>query len=194
MATRAAEVFAIPELLESILLQLPAKDLLFAQSICASFRNAIANSIKIQRTLYPKPSPANPEDASAAPRLNPLIRHLLEAAMTGIKLCEPGCAGRFIPDCSDASEAYHIHVNTLDCDRPEQLWQELRPGSWQEMMIASPPCPVFRVDNCRSMGPCHYKEFGVARIGELVATFRKEAEEDAARRAEIVGVEDGEEV
>lgn len=52
MATKPREVFAIPELLETILLELPAKDLLLAQRVNTTFRDAINNSIKIQRALF----------------------------------------------------------------------------------------------------------------------------------------------
>ena len=47
----AARAFAVPELLESILLRLPASDLLRSQGVSKHFSGVFKSSIKIQRTL-----------------------------------------------------------------------------------------------------------------------------------------------
>lgn len=54
----ATEVFGIPELAEMILLNLPMKDLLFAQLICRDIKNLIDSSTPIQRALFFLPGQA----------------------------------------------------------------------------------------------------------------------------------------
>ncbi|KAK4949418.1 hypothetical protein LTR10_012036 [Elasticomyces elasticus] len=50
-SSASAQVFGLPGLLESVLLQLPMKDLLLAQKICKDFKNVIDSSPTIQRAL-----------------------------------------------------------------------------------------------------------------------------------------------
>ncbi|KAI7255328.1 hypothetical protein KC343_g4370 [Hortaea werneckii] len=54
----ATKVFGIPELAETILLNLPMKDLLFAQLICKDIKNLIDSSKPIQRALFFLPGEA----------------------------------------------------------------------------------------------------------------------------------------
>ncbi|KAI6829014.1 hypothetical protein KC327_g7125 [Hortaea werneckii] len=54
----ATKVFGIPELAEAILLNLPIKDLLFAQLICKDIKNLIDGSTRIQRALFLLPGKA----------------------------------------------------------------------------------------------------------------------------------------
>ncbi|KAK4888981.1 hypothetical protein LTR27_012202 [Elasticomyces elasticus] len=53
-----ARVLGLPELLENTLLQLPTRDLLFAQKVCASWKTAIASSPSLQRALFFRPGSA----------------------------------------------------------------------------------------------------------------------------------------
>ncbi|KAK4959817.1 hypothetical protein LTR10_002705 [Elasticomyces elasticus] len=46
------QVLALPELLENILLQLPTRDILFAQKVCKEWQEAIVASPKIQEALF----------------------------------------------------------------------------------------------------------------------------------------------
>ncbi|KAK5699477.1 hypothetical protein LTR97_005605 [Elasticomyces elasticus] len=46
------QVLDLPELLENILIQLPIRDLLFAQKVCKDWQQAIAASPKIQEALF----------------------------------------------------------------------------------------------------------------------------------------------
>jgi hypothetical protein len=48
----AAHVFAVPQLFEAILLQLPLSDLLLSQRTSQVFRDTICDSIKLQRALH----------------------------------------------------------------------------------------------------------------------------------------------
>lgn len=50
--TAASQVFAIPELLESILLHLPERDLLLAQRVKKAFRDVTTASLHLQRKLF----------------------------------------------------------------------------------------------------------------------------------------------
>ncbi|KAK3115459.1 hypothetical protein LTR53_005161 [Teratosphaeriaceae sp. CCFEE 6253] len=51
----AMKVFAVPELLENILLRLALRDLLFASTVCTTWRSTVAGSPSIQRALFYKP-------------------------------------------------------------------------------------------------------------------------------------------
>jgi hypothetical protein len=51
----AQQVFDITELLEAILLELPIKDLLFAQKICRRFKAVIEDSTSLQKALFFQP-------------------------------------------------------------------------------------------------------------------------------------------
>ncbi|KAK3642145.1 hypothetical protein LTR22_016266 [Elasticomyces elasticus] len=50
-----AKVFAIPELLEGVLLQLPFIDLLLSQRVCRAWHIAVTSSTKIQKALFLTP-------------------------------------------------------------------------------------------------------------------------------------------
>ena len=50
--TTESRIFAIPELLENILLHLPERDLLLAQRVNRSFRDVITASVHLQRKLF----------------------------------------------------------------------------------------------------------------------------------------------
>lgn len=45
-------VFAVPELLEAILFELPPRDLLLTQRLCKAFRDATQSSVRIQEKLF----------------------------------------------------------------------------------------------------------------------------------------------
>ncbi|KAK5714269.1 hypothetical protein LTR17_017275 [Elasticomyces elasticus] len=53
--TAAATVLQTPELLEAVLLSLPARDLLFAQKVCKAWKKATESSPSIQRALFFRP-------------------------------------------------------------------------------------------------------------------------------------------
>ncbi|KAK5721867.1 hypothetical protein LTR15_006460 [Elasticomyces elasticus] len=75
------QVLALPELLENILLQLPTRDILFAQKVCKEWQEAIAASPKIQEALCFRQERAtngpSVKDATAGTKLaitaNPLL-------------------------------------------------------------------------------------------------------------------------
>ncbi|KAK4967953.1 hypothetical protein LTR42_010281 [Elasticomyces elasticus] len=51
----AATVLKLPELLEAVLMRLPARDLLFAQKVCKAWEKAMDSSPSIQRALFFRP-------------------------------------------------------------------------------------------------------------------------------------------
>ncbi|KAK4547127.1 hypothetical protein LTR36_001348 [Oleoguttula mirabilis] len=61
---------AVTEILESILVELPMRDLLFAQRVDKRFQSVIQSSQKLQRALFFLPEPVGTE-----PHINPLLSH-----------------------------------------------------------------------------------------------------------------------
>ncbi|KAK3648586.1 hypothetical protein LTR56_007412 [Elasticomyces elasticus] len=55
----AAQVLNLPELLETILLALPTRDLFFAQKVCKTFKGVMDGSKNIQKALFFLPGTAN---------------------------------------------------------------------------------------------------------------------------------------
>lgn len=53
-------VLSTAELLEGILLQLPMKDLLFAQEVCKSWQTVITHSVQLRRALFMEPAKCGP--------------------------------------------------------------------------------------------------------------------------------------
>jgi len=52
----AQRTFDVPELLEHVLLQLPIKDLLFAQKVCKHWKQTIEASPRAQQALFFRPT------------------------------------------------------------------------------------------------------------------------------------------
>lgn len=78
----AAKVFAIPELLERILIELPIRDLLLSQRVGRHFKATIEGSTKLLQALFLLPAPQQCEaEAHVGPRvkLNPLIAQVTAA-------------------------------------------------------------------------------------------------------------------
>jgi hypothetical protein len=57
--TATQAVLATAELLELILLNLPIKDILFAQKVCKQWKQLIDSSPLLQQALFLKPAPAS---------------------------------------------------------------------------------------------------------------------------------------
>lgn len=69
-----SKVLAIPELLETILLHLPARDLLLAQRTCKSFRDATKTSPLLQRKLFLTQEPLLASGSNCGVKWNPLLK------------------------------------------------------------------------------------------------------------------------
>jgi len=70
----AEKVFAVTEQLEAVLLQLPMKDLLFAQKVCKRWQTVIRASDPVQKALFLKPGVAADAPKDAITSLTPLMR------------------------------------------------------------------------------------------------------------------------
>ena len=94
MAT-ASRVFAIPELLENILLHLPECDLLLAQRVNKSFRDVNTASLHLQRKLFFTADVKSEYGMGSDLKWNPFIHVALglkiitlRAADTARKVCD----------------------------------------------------------------------------------------------------------
>lgn len=166
MATPAAKVFAIPELLEAILLELPTRDLLLAQAVNVGFRDTIKSSIEIRRALFYEQTPASTSDAQAKPRINPLINRMYNFGKRGVSLHNHLQQCRYM-DIGDRGEifreaCYHLHA-PLRSFPPKMTAHS--PGSWRDMFMTHPPCPVVIVDEFSRF---HVMELAARTMGELV--------------------------
>lgn len=77
MATNGNKVCAIPELLESILLELPIKDLLLVQRVSKGWQSTVETSFKIQQALYYKERPLSSLDPDNTLDINPFFYRVL---------------------------------------------------------------------------------------------------------------------
>lgn len=91
--TAATRTFALPELLEQILLHLPQRDLLLDQRVSRPFHNTISSSPKLQRALFFAPDPflpsspityLNPTTGTTSAHTRPQNNRLLLRAFPGV--------------------------------------------------------------------------------------------------------------
>ncbi|KAH7391717.1 hypothetical protein BKA66DRAFT_458317 [Pyrenochaeta sp. MPI-SDFR-AT-0127] len=129
MASARDRVFATPELLEAILIQLhhvaPLHELLQAQLISHRLHTAITSSPRLQQLLFFRAQPNNVSRSSAAWTLNPLLRH------------------HFLPWFVQPSDRWSMpnqeSIQALDWI-PARKDAFLRPeASWRKMLVIQPP-------------------------------------------------------
>ena len=77
MATSTDDAFAIPELLEHVLLHLPGKDLLCTQRVARRWPQMTKSSIHIQQELFYKTETTAAASKAQVPEINPLARDIL---------------------------------------------------------------------------------------------------------------------
>ncbi|GAB1740981.1 hypothetical protein NU219Hw_g6235t1 [Hortaea werneckii] len=115
------KVFGIPELAEMILLNLPMKDLLFAQLVCKDIKNLIDSSTPIQRALFFLPGEATSAHFESKHMSTPF--NWLHAGKDGGFPSEGGvnvnpllCRYRYAKPRSDESGWYEfkVHQRALD--------------------------------------------------------------------------------
>lgn len=180
-AEMANKAFAIAELLENILLQLPPRDLLLAQRVNKKWRAEIEGSTKIQQKLFyktrPLPSAAGEEDELDC---NHFLRTIIEMTSSGRwleveKRCKH-CAKPFClfsrPDRSldreKAGSCRHEYHDHLHIDRRILFFSGVKPipaGSWCDMLISVPSHAIY-VRDFHTYGL--WDECFVSTIGELV--------------------------
>ena len=187
MSTSGVKVFAIPELFETILLQLPVRDLLLAQRVSKEWQDMITTSVQIQQALFFKAKPSKTLAANERPELNPFLETLLNQMedhprLLGIEMhadCTRGVKydrmfvdedtyddgplrGDYsLPPCD---HAFHLHVEI--CTTERDIYPEIPPkGSWRYMLATNPPCPLHFIESCTDM---HHSECAALTIGEIV--------------------------
>lgn len=156
MSPPAATVFAVPELLENILLKLSPRDLLFAQRVDKTFRDQINSSIHIQRKLFLKHDPELDEYEGNA--INPFLNRLVYHAYPE---CEPWIGDPVCADvvhyCGLSDYSTHDHPRSLygregeeyfcvrvycgDINESEQ-GQTFKHSSWRRMLVAHRPLTI----------------------------------------------------
>lgn len=163
MSTKPSEVFAIPELLESILLEIPAKDLLVGQRLNTNFRDAINSSIKIQHVLFCRSDPAASREAE--PRFYPFLEDIIhmtcKSRTLGIQVFpstnsdwtpEPGMEWFFmdLPDLGLDCPHLRFDIHPSIYGRLEGSMAVLEAteatGSWERMMVTDPAIPTVITD------------------------------------------------
>ena len=77
IANNTSKVLGTPELLEAILLQLPARDLLLAQRVCGGWRGTIKHYVLIQQALVFTARPATSLSFQQKPKFNPILGQAL---------------------------------------------------------------------------------------------------------------------
>ncbi|GAB7355188.1 hypothetical protein MBLNU459_g5745t1 [Dothideomycetes sp. NU459] len=144
-----SRVFAIPELLELILLSIPEApasepfpedprsplvhqrstslhSLLTAQRVSRAFARTIRSSSAIQRALYLQPSRTTAswtaDQGVGRPSLNPMVQVPFQWRFSHLP-----------PDGSGRYSAYMVF------ERADMEYWRRRPGSWQVMLLSQPP-------------------------------------------------------
>ena len=131
-----AKVFAITELLEKVLLQLPNKDLLLAQRVNQSFYHTISESPALQQKLFY--TAKDTHSADELPTINPLLHRFFKYRR--LECCSISFARK-----AHASEVRAEFMNDAHC---KAGLREMKTGSWKNMLVASPPCAVEIVAKC----------------------------------------------
>jgi len=156
MSPPATTVFAVPELLENILLKLPPLDLLLAQRVNKTFRDQINSSIHIQRKLFFKKDPALDEYKGNV--INPFLSRLVYHAFPHCGPCirEPVCAGE-VNHCGLPDYSMHDRPRSLDgtegedsvsvrvyCNKLGVMEQHhsSKHVSWRRMLVAQRPLTI----------------------------------------------------
>lgn len=148
------EVISTRELLEAILLQLPARDILLAQRISKAFREAVERSPSIKRKLFFKPVPLSTNNENE-PSLNPFLAYTahrnernctIHIANGGVDL-----AARADEPIEDLDDTIWSQPHTISPDQSLIMFPEPlhRTGarqklyeSWRRMLVSDRPCTV----------------------------------------------------
>lgn len=137
----------IPELLESILLQLPLQDLLRVQGVNKTFRDAIKASHQLQVKLFFKTDP--PKDGSSI--VNPFLERILklvidEPNVYSWKKVPGGKLFRSIMCQQSGDEEFTHQLRYIKEDLEVDILRDRHTslsdvpnGSWREMLVVDPP-------------------------------------------------------
>ena len=170
MKSSTDKALGIPELFEAILLELPAKDLLLVQRVSKMWHELILESPKIQEALFFKVRPISSLAAAQQPVINPLLQQMLKPHRGGARSYGERVLGVRVQSatgsekcrhCDDATcqSDFYIYID-LDGTGPPARGTELRSGSWREMYVSNPPCPV-RVEETHGLPGCGVENMGI---------------------------------
>ncbi|KAF2658483.1 hypothetical protein K491DRAFT_713432 [Lophiostoma macrostomum CBS 122681] len=123
---------ALPfEILEAILLHLPAQDLLLSQRICRTFREMVIASKRIRRTLFLEPAhhPGKLEDWKMI-RWNPFLESQLSEILN-IRVIGVHRGGE-----GTVKMVAHVRYRKVAIDLDAFLHGE---ASWKHMLVTQPP-------------------------------------------------------
>ena len=150
----ATKVFAIPELLEMILVNLPARDiLLHAQATNRTFRETISGSKQLQRLLFFEPATNTSSSKAYAGGINTLLfRDEPEISANQLRklYTDPLSGTEQLDLTSGLDMRLSVNSSTVDaicCFRDESLCRTLLEGyrpppqdaKWRKMLMRQPP-------------------------------------------------------
>ena len=174
----SAKVFAIPELLEAVLLELPLEDLLLVQRVNTNFRDVISRSVYLQRRLYfshrDLPTPADlykhcafyPHPRTCPwPDINPFLDHLMHLhGLRGIKSVRVNVWKRA---CSGGPKEHAILMPVNKHIENVRLLKLDSSGSWRNMLVSNPPSKLYLRHFCKHGSTTCTTAFSHTRMGEL---------------------------
>ena len=178
------QVFLLPELLETILLNLPQKDILLSQRASRSFRHTTTGSIRLQKALFFAPDwkfECRAFDAYAKnnrPGRRPENNRLLLRAFPG---CYPTVTLVIVNDAPTPTDqemgrrgsehwSWDVCISFPADQAPNTKAAVLYPeASWRRMFLSQPPCTSLHLVRRwqRSLNPAIVREEGI-KMGEFV--------------------------
>jgi hypothetical protein len=156
--TAATRTFALPELLEQILLHLPQRDLLLAQRVSRPFHLTITSSPRIQRELFFAPDPflpsspityLNPTTGRTSAHTRPRNNRLLLRAFPGVYPTVSPVLVNLPPSREDLnlgrpgpeSWSWDLCISFPATGQAETSVATAYEGaSWRRMFLSQPPC------------------------------------------------------
>ncbi|PQE28376.1 f-box domain protein [Rutstroemia sp. NJR-2017a BBW] len=146
MENSIQKVFAIPELLELILLQLPFLDLVRAQMVSGSFYDVIESSTQLQQALFLRASPA-----TSIPIPNPLLQPCANAQFLDLRSSHIRCRYIHNPRGRRRNDSFTWPTVAARCDsklRVDFTNKAVRrsEASWRRMLIVQPPVAQLEIN------------------------------------------------
>ncbi|KAK5108546.1 hypothetical protein LTR62_008203 [Meristemomyces frigidus] len=138
MITAVATTLAIPELLETILLNLPLTYILLAQRVCKAWRNLIRDSKAIQQSLFLAPVVGSPSSIDRYSNIGWIFRQGRPFDADGKPLVHPLIQWRFMSNQGEAGTRHDGFVTTNPGPEIMKLPHESQ-ASWRSMSLLHPP-------------------------------------------------------
>ncbi|EME80579.1 uncharacterized protein MYCFIDRAFT_78278 [Pseudocercospora fijiensis CIRAD86] len=169
MASASARVCAILELLQSILLNVPAQALFSLQRVNTTWRDCIKESIHLQRKMFLKPAfpPMDPTADEEDPDLNDVYQTLLYPSPMRLNPCldMTGCAtataqlSKLVSSTQVGASRVtqppglheiEVHIQLRKWSKHEQSSSSTQLQSWRGTLLSQPPITTLKV-------PCEVK-------------------------------------